>query len=83
MLIHFTDGKIVRNCPLKELTLKDFCMVYGEDFIAENLDYVRDFLTGVNQRKKEFEEASDEQERSGIHVMTLTSFNPNNEKTIQ
>ena len=82
-LFHFSDGNIVRNYRVKELTLKDFCCVYGTDFMAENHNYVRKFLTELHQRKKQFEEPSDEQEISGVHVMTFTSLNANNEKTIE
>ena len=85
-LLHICEGNIVGNGPLKQLTLKDFNIVYGEDFMAENQEYVTDFLTELHQRQKEFEECSDEQEISDeeeISVQTFTSLNPNSEKTIE
>ena len=87
-LLHICEGNIVGNCPLKQLTLKDFIIVYGKDFnfMAENHKYVTDFLTELHQCQKEFEECSDEQEISDeeeISVMTFTSLNQNSEKTIE
>ena len=48
-LVHICGGKIVGNCPVKELTLQDFICVYGKDFMAENHKYVTDFLTELHQ----------------------------------
>ena len=49
--------------------------MYGEDFMAENKNYVTTFLTELHQRKNKFE--------NRVHVMRFTSLNQNSEKTIE
>ena len=61
-LFHISDGNIVENGPLKQLNLRDFTVVYGEEFMDENQEYVTAFLNELHQRQNELEECSHEQE---------------------
>ena len=83
--LHYSNigGKINGSQPIKELTLKDYTMVYGKEFISENKEYVTKFVTELNNRKKKFEKSREEQEKSGVHVSTFTSLNQNSEKNIE
>ena len=83
--LHYSNigGKINGSQPIKELTLKDYTMVYGKEFMSENKEYVTKFVTELNNRKKKFEKSREEQEKSGVHVSTFTSLNQNSEKNIE
>ena len=76
---------VVGNGPLKQLNLKDFNVVYGEDFMERNQEYVTDFLNELHQRQTDLEEgAHDPQIVEDISdEPQISEVEDNNDKTIE
>ena len=53
-----------------QLTVNDFEHVYGREFIHANQNYVENFLSGLNQRKSEFESQVSEEKSGNSHSST-------------
>ena len=57
-LFRISHGNIVGNGPLQQLNLKDFNVVYGEELMERNQEYVTDFLNELHQRQNDLEEST-------------------------
>jgi len=76
---------VVGNGPLKQLNLKDFNVVYGEEFMERNQEYVTDFLNELHQRQTDLEEGThDPQIVEDISdEPQISEAEDNNDKTIE
>ena len=86
-LFHICDGNIVGNGPLKQLNLRDFNVVYGEEFMERNQEYVTDFLNELHQCQNEFEEGTHEPQISDVEDISdepqISDVEDNNDNTIE
>ena len=86
-LFRLSRGNIVGNGPVPQLNLKDFIVVYGEQNMERNQEYVTDFLNELHQRQNELEEDTHEPQISDVEDISdephTSDVEDNNGNTIE